>query len=895
MKDFIKRIFTYSVLSIFVFSQTTAIADSFTDAGADAKSTAQSLVSGHKDATESGGTITMPDGSTVDTSKLFPGTSGARPMSDFFPAGAEPDISAMQSASSDDKELVKTGKAAQSFMYGDATTSNKTVQGQAYDAVMASKNKPRPDLRNDPVFKTSRDTFANINTLVTNDCKTSLSVTPTTTKGHIKNQKVCQKSVNPDLKCKIEHSYDVQVLTASGATYNKDYTISIKLGNDKQNSLIGGNCVVMSAFSGSITVQNKDAIKKVTLKRVTYDDYGRIYFNSTPIWGTEMPPLDYTPYYKGNPEWAGVPGKCERSTQWEDNPNSDVTAAFMSELETHGNNINYHMDVVVGGKGKGYAELIVEYDPKKAIVSDSWTPPECITAANASSKYASVDNKCSSISNSALSTGCQTVNNIFVCDSDFPTPPVANIQPLCSTVDVDLTYQLSNVTGNQADTCDSLQKNPKCSFVSSKCTEDDPLKRGTCAFFEETWECGDDVDVNDVTTSTSYSCVGPVRCMGTDCLTPDKTESNSFAETLAITNAVGFMAQEMNCDSAGNNCKVFGGKHLECKVAVGGAQDCCDVPTSLSAADYITSLYQVYKLNSALMTMESGNAVIGAYQQIGTTVANTVSTVTKPFASYIENISGSVNAFSTTVKAYVNGVTDAIKKTISDTINKMFADTASSMGADAAASEAGNKAIENATTDNTTKTLGEKVVGNVGSALGTVMAVYTVYVVAMMVIQAIYKCETEEFELATKKATKGCQYVGSYCADSLCLEKRRSYCCYTSPLGRIVQSQVHAQKSANYGKAKNPDCGGIPLADLASIDWSKIDLSEWTAMLSEYNLMPNLSNMTPDSLTGAGSNMNFDGTRHNSTDRALLRANGLDFTGKNYEAADHTNPSVDGK
>lgn len=879
---------------MFAFTQTTAIADSFTDAATDAKNTAKTLVNSQAEATVSGSTITMPDGSTIDTSKLFPGTSGSRPLTDFFSSGSEPDVSAMQSASSDDHDLVNAGKSSQTAMYTDATTTGATVQGQAYDAVMASKNKSRPDLRNDPMFATTKDTFAHLDTIVSNTCSTNTTVTPTTSSGHIKNRKVCQKSVNPDHKCKIDHIVDVQVLTASGAKYNSDYTIDISIGSKAINSLIGGNCVVVGAGGSSITVQNPAAIKRVTLKNIGYDDYSRVYFNSTSIGGTEMPPIDYGPKSGGDPGWLTVPKNCERDTHFHESPNADVTGVFMNEVMNNGNNVYFHMDVVVGSKGYGYAELQIEYDPKKAIVTDQWTPPECILAANASSPYATVANTCGIISNSALTKKCETINNIYVCDSDFNTPPVPSVQPLCKQVDVDLTYQLSSVSGIQSDTCPALEADPKCSFVSSRCSEEDPLKRGTCAFYEETWECGDDVVVKDVKTDTTYSCVGPVRCMGTDCLTPDKTESNSFAETLAITNAVGFMTQEMECDLSGNNCKVFGGKHLECKVAVGGAQDCCDVPTSLSALDYITSLYQIYKLNSALMTMQNGNAVVGAYQTIGKTVANSVSTVTKPFASYIENVGGAVTDFSTSVSTYVNGVTDSIKQTIAKTIDKMFANTASGMGATAPAAKAGEEALKKETKDATAKTMGEKVVGNLGSALSTVMTVYTVYVVAMMVIQSIYKCETEEFELATKKETKGCEYVGSYCADSLCLEKRRSYCCYTSPLSRIIQTQIHAAKPGNFGSAKAPDCGGIALADIATINWAAIDLSEWTAMLSEYNLMPDLSNITPDSLTGSTSNMNYDGNRKNAADRALLRANGLDITGKNYEAASNTNPTVDG-
>jgi conjugal transfer mating pair stabilization protein TraN len=40
-----------------------------------------------------------------------------------------------------------------------------------------------------------------------------------------------------------------------------------------------------------------------------------------------------------------------------------------------------------------------------------------------------------------------------------------------------------------------------------------------------------------------------------------------------------------------------------------------------------------------------------------------------------------------------------------------------------------------------------------------------------------------------------------------------------------------------YGSAKHPDCRGIPITVLASVDWSRIDLSEWLAMLTAANLI----------------------------------------------------------
>ena len=44
---------------------------------------------------------------------------------------------------------------------------------------------------------------------------------------------------------------------------------------------------------------------------------------------------------------------------------------------------------------------------------------------------------------------------------------------------------------------------------------------------------------------------------------------------------------------------------------------------------------------------------------------------------------------------------------------------------------------------------------------------------------------------------------------------------------------------------------------IASIDWTQIDLSEWTAILTTNNMMPDVNTMTLDSLTGSGSAFNM--------------------------------------
>ena len=73
------------------------------------------------------------------------------------------------------------------------------------------------------------------------------------------------------------------------------------------------------------------------------------------------------------------------------------------------------------------------------------------------------------------------------------------------------------------------------------------------------------------------------------------------------------------------------------------------------------------------------------------------------------------------------------------------------------------------------------------------------------------ECEQAEFELGAKRELKSCHYVGSYCASDVlgvCIERRRSYCCFTTPLARILNEQARPQLGRGWGSAKHPDCAG---------------------------------------------------------------------------------------
>jgi conjugal transfer mating pair stabilization protein TraN len=142
------------------------------------------------------------------------------------------------------------------------------------------------------------------------------------------------------------------------------------------------------------------------------------------------------------------------------------------------------------------------------------------------------------------------------------------------------------------------------------------------------------------------------------------------------------------------------------------------------------------------------------------------------------------------------------------------------------------------------------------------MIAYTIYTIANIMVQIIWECEQKEFELAAKKETKVCHFLGSYCASKSpmgCIEKRESYCCFNSPLGRIIQEQARPQLGRTWGDAENPSCEGISVGDLAKLDWSKIDISEWIGILQITNNYPTADKINLDNLTGSGSALNFPG------------------------------------
>lgn len=118
--------------------------------------------------------------------------------------------------------------------------------------------------------------------------------------------------------------------------------------------------------------------------------------------------------------------------------------------------------------------------------------------------------------------------------------------------------------------------------------------------------------------------------------------------------------------------------------------------------------------------------------------------------------------------------------------------------------------------------------------------------VGLMVLQELLSCDTDEQIFSLKRGENLCTRTGSYCSKrvfGICLERKQSYCCFNSRLGRIINEQGRAQLGKGWGSAKDPECSGFTQEEFASINFATLDLSEFTREIMNSISLPSVTNL----------------------------------------------------
>ncbi|HDU2624863.1 TPA: conjugal transfer protein TraN [Pseudomonas aeruginosa] len=531
------------------------------------------------------------------------------------------------------------------------------------------------------------------------------------------------------------------------------------------------------------------------------------------------------------------------------------------------------------------------------LLNESWGPDNCIEAANRIAK-----GQCPTGNirvTKGVASGCLTLSGVDVCPGDpfynaMMPSPIQGIDKLALQVRAEGCIE----NGLRSSTCGDFEKNNSCGFISQKCVGGAEGASGYCYVQEEVWDCGYNVEVPSAEIETSYQCDGPVRCLGTECYNPVDEKSSDFAYAAASLQIAMFAEHDLDCGEEGSgdaNCRIWKGEAMECKKAVGGWVDCCEAPDGVSLMDYVNLTMNTLQLMEKAGVIDNASIIDGAWtygkEMIASAWNSVFASATDAAAAELTKEAAQTWGLAAMKQAIMNAAAEWTAKTFgAAAANTIFA---------AGTLEGGATGAEYATTNAATGTTGTASSATfapmLGAALSVIMWAYMIYQIANILVQIIWECEEEEFMLGAKKETKVCHFVGSYCASKSpfgCIEKREAYCCFNSPLGRIIQEQARPQLGQEWGEAENPQCEGLRIEDLPKIDWSKIDISEWVGLLEVTGHYPTVEGMDLDKLTGEGSALNVKGGRADTLERNIGRLDGLDFGDARKEAEDSIRATV---
>ena len=835
-------------------------------------------------------------------------------------------------------KLDNQGESAKESLYQDATGDKPSIEGMAYGVVVQLTNQQKIDMANDAVLTMTKDILANVEEFKKGlaDCSADEQIVEKTGTEHIPDLKHCSQVLDRTGDCKIYHQYEAGVIRHHDGPFNlsscgegcTQLWIG-KVGNDYWS----GWCTIYEQ-STQVTVPNPEAITHAVFEYAKWDDYMIVQVGEPgkeeTIWTGPNDWQTSSNYFP--PE---TPGTCELSTSWERNPNIDVTQYFKNvDKDTI---VSFKIRVSVAGEGEGYGRIKVYFDPSKAIHDESWSPNSCIEAAyGVSDGFATGQAVCIDMPE-LDEEGCTWMDGVHVCPDDLNSSPVVGVSNLCKQVQVNANFgfykgQMDCFTdangqiqcpvneGGNLDSCEKYANDSKCGFISSTCVDGATGKSGLCYVNDVVYDCGEDVETTDKIKETTYECPGDIACMGSECVDTSTTISTDFAQVTALMNATQYMVQDMACtgmDEDGNftgtenvSCTVFQGESGECKIAVGGWQDCCESPGGTSLSAYISLIKAIADLDSSLTDLSKDkNAtgiisdIAGSYVDIKGGVAEVVndgvSYISKPFANYIENIAGEIDVVKSTIKSYVDRLMGSIQEKCSQVMQSIFKEfgLGDSMFQGGVGGGVGSGGEAGMTTGEAgTAATGEAsgMLGAASSVMAVVGYIYMAYVIANMIVQIAFKCTEDEYALTAQRDQKQCHYIGSYCNTKVlgaCIEKREVYCCFKSPLARILNEQIRLQGDIlgveydGFGSPKNPKCTGVPLDKIDRIDWSRIDLSEWIALLKITGNLPTDETVNLESLTGKGSKLDTDGTRLNTLDRVMERLEGSEIDATRSEAS----------
>ena len=286
---------------------------------------------------------------------------------------------------------------------------------------------------------------------------------------------------------------------------------------------------------------------------------------------------------------------------------------------------------------------------------------------------------------------------------------------------------------------------------------------GTCEVFQDSYSC----PVPSQTVTTASNCPTNVFCLGTSCFNTSYTNDTDFARSMSMLEA----AREAGVYLDTTLMQVFKGEPNHCRDRL--LKNCC-AADSAGAGMTNQSLFGTGSRLVYDVLMNSENREF-LYQGMSALLTS-------------GGFSGSFTTYGVTVA--VNGT----------------------------ALPAGSSVLY------------------AGDSMVIAFDPWTLAIaVVIYIVMSMMSCNEAEGKLAMKEGAGLCHSTGSWCSSCLrilgkcvsCLEHTTGKCCFNSKLARIVNEQGRAQVGKGWGSGQNPDCSGFSIAQLQSLDFGAMDLSEF--------------------------------------------------------------------
>jgi conjugal transfer mating pair stabilization protein TraN len=756
--------------------------------------------------------------------------------------------------------------------------SGGTQHAYAYQTLLGA-NTAMPNMLNDPIWKQSDDVFARKSTLIDDmfsGCEKTTNWGETNCPIHIEDLKQCKKSLKLE-KCTVTRALSYSPVMSFGAgdgnieSCGKGCTfINVGVVGDNYWE---GHCDEFTS-NVSFKVLRPEAIKKVTIYRVKYDDETRIWMNGKLI-------------YTGQSGWGG----CEHYNSWDEYPNVDITDTFKSA--TSGSQISFVQKTRVDGNGEGYARIKIEADPdiKEEFIDnpagcrkrlfDAWplggNAPKFISSGSLKDQASTDWWQCSEASIAKV------VGPVTIKPSNFddyisgqgilPDAPPVPPSPICYKAETRTPGRISldcykdyqgydicpeyDYDKEAHDTCDSLSS---CAYVKEECVKDaqgneikDPIS-GACREFIVTYDCGTNRDAAcDLTNNGENTiCDSQIRCMGGECVDPQQESNEDFVKAATALQALNESQKQLSCDPESGACKFFAGEAYTCQMAdmsILGSVDCCNMPIGGSWIDYIWLAKNTWELADTSVEiysiLENGTLLtdtVGAWNMVstGTIFETPVGAISDAFSAITDTFTSMFDSVATQLgeKIGMNLGLEAIKNQavqwLGEWIASTFGETAASTLLTATAG-----------TGAAAGTTAYSAAGSLLSSIVTVVGIiYAIYQIAKLVVQMVFACTEEEIKLQMYRNQRMCtkpDEIGTFCSAKVfgsCVAQKQAFCCFSSPFARVFQEQARKQLGKDFGKPMEPTCEGLTIEEVGKLDFEKMDLSEWMNMLKVANVIP---------------------------------------------------------